>query len=52
MGDILSNRTDDRQIAAAATVVVALHVPDHLVAEATDILEDEAIEVDKSRESD
>ena len=51
LGDPLGNQADERGIAGAGTVVVALHVPDDLVTEAAGILDKDAIEVEKDRDS-
>ena len=47
----LGDQADERGIAGAGTVVVALHVPDDLVTEAAGILDKDAIEVEKDRDS-
>jgi hypothetical protein len=50
LGDLLGNAGNADGIAAGGTVVMALHVPEALVAEAAGILDEDAIEVDKDRD--
>jgi hypothetical protein len=51
LGDILRNRGDEHGIAGNGTVVMAFDVPERLLSEALSILDEDAIEVEKTRGS-
>jgi hypothetical protein len=51
LGDILRNRGDEHGIAGQGTVLMAFNVPERLVSEAISILNRDAIEVERGRNS-